>query len=68
MSGLGQKVLATFGPCPRYYYFNFRKEDMMLLCADLIDEVLSAPENEQVIKRVREKVNETMKDYPLFAY
>ena len=25
-------------------------------------------ENEQVIKRVREKVNETMKDYPLFAY
>lgn len=44
------------------------KEDMMLLCADLIDEVLSDPENEQVIKRVREKVNETMKDYPLFAY
>jgi len=33
---------------------------MMLLCADLIDEVLSDPENEQVIKRVREKVNETM--------
>jgi len=31
VSGLGQKVLATFGPCPRYYYFNFRKEDMMLL-------------------------------------
>ena len=29
--GLGQKVLATFGSCPRYYYFNFRKEDMMLL-------------------------------------
>jgi len=44
------------------------KEDMMLLCADLIDEVLSDPENDQVIKRVREKVNETMKDYPLFAY
>ena len=44
------------------------KEDMMLLCAELIDEVLSDPENEQVIKRVREKVNETMKDYPLFAY
>jgi citrate transporter len=31
VSGLGQKVLATFGSCPRYYYFNFRKEDMMLL-------------------------------------
>lgn len=44
------------------------KEDMMHLIADLIDEVLSDPENEQVIKRVREKVNATMKDYPLFAY
>lgn len=44
------------------------KEDLMLLVADLIDEVLSAPEDEQVIARVREKVNETMKDYPLFAY
>jgi hypothetical protein len=31
VSGLGQKVLATFSSCPRYYYFNFRKEDMMLL-------------------------------------
>ena len=31
VSGLGQKVLATFGSYPRYYYFNFRKEDMMLL-------------------------------------
>ena len=31
VSGLGQKVLATFGSCPCYYYFNFRKEDMMLL-------------------------------------
>ncbi len=44
------------------------KEDMMLLIADLIDEVLQAPENEQVIAGVREKVNATMKDYPLFAY
>lgn len=44
------------------------KEDMMHLVADLIDEVLAAPEDEQVIKRVREKVNATMKDYPLFAY
>lgn len=44
------------------------KEDMMHLVADLIDEVLKDPENEQVIKRVREKVNATMKDYPLFAY
>ena len=42
------------------------KEDMMLLCAELIDEVLSDPENEQVIKRVREKVNETMKELSSF--
>ena len=44
------------------------KEDLMHLVASLIDEVLADPENEQVIKRVREKVNEPMKDYPLFAY
>ena len=44
------------------------KEDMMLLIADLIDEVLGNPESEQVIARVRQKVNETMKDYPLFVY
>lgn len=44
------------------------KEDMMHLVADLIDEVLSSPEDEKVIAKVREKVNATMKDYPLFAY
>ena len=44
------------------------KEDMMHLVAELIEEVLNNPENEQLIKRVREKVNTTMKDYPLFAY
>ena len=44
------------------------KEDMMHLIAELIEEVLNHPEDEQVIKRVREKVNVTMKDYPLFAY
>lgn len=44
------------------------KEDMMHLIADLIDEVLADPENEQVISRVRQKVNGTMKNYPLFAY
>ncbi|MDT3386229.1 MAG: serine hydroxymethyltransferase [Bacteroidota bacterium] len=44
------------------------KEDMMHLVANLIDEVLRNPENEETIKRVREKVNATMKDYPLFAY
>lgn len=44
------------------------KEDMMHLIAELIEEVLNNPENDQVIARVREKVNATMKDYPLFAY
>ncbi len=44
------------------------KEDMMHLIAELIEEVLNDPENDQVISRVREKVNETMKQYPLFAY
>lgn len=44
------------------------KEDMMHLVAELIEEVLNAPEDEQVIARIREKVNETMKAYPLFAY
>lgn len=44
------------------------KEDMMHLVAELIEEVLNAPEDEQVTARVREKVNETMKAYPLFAY
>lgn len=44
------------------------KEDMMALIAELIEEVLNAPEDEQVISRVRAKVNETMKNYPLFAY
>lgn len=44
------------------------KEDLMRLVAELIDEVLADPENEKVISRVREKVNATMKYYPLFAY
>jgi glycine hydroxymethyltransferase len=44
------------------------KEDMMHLIAELIEEVLNDPENDQVVARVREKVNQTMKNYPLFAY
>ena len=44
------------------------KEDLMILVAELIDKVLSAPEDEKVIAEVREKVNATMKEYPLFAY
>ena len=44
------------------------KEDMMVLIADLIEEVLNSPEDEKVIVKVRGKVNETMSKYPLFAY
>ena len=44
------------------------KEELMVLIAELIEEVLNAPENEQVIASVRQRVNETMKNYPLFAY
>jgi len=44
------------------------KEDLMIEIAALIEEVLNDPENENVIADVRHKVNERMKDYPLFAY
>ncbi|WP_311442818.1 serine hydroxymethyltransferase [Hoylesella enoeca] len=44
------------------------KEDLMVLIAELIEEVLNHPEDETVITKVRTKVNETMRDYPLFAY
>ena len=44
------------------------KEDLMVLIAELIEEVLNAPEDEAVIARVRQKVNETMKNYPLLAW
>lgn len=44
------------------------KEDLMVDIAALIEEVLNDPENEQVITSVRQRVNERMKEYPLFAY
>ena len=44
------------------------KEDLMVKIAELIERVLNAPENEQVITAVRSEVNDIMKDYPLFAY
>ncbi|MCR4612972.1 MAG: serine hydroxymethyltransferase [Bacteroidaceae bacterium] len=43
-------------------------EDLMLLVAELIETVLNAPEDNRVIASVREKVNSTMKDYPIFAW
>ena len=44
------------------------KEDLMVEIAEMIEEVLTAPEAERVIASVRQRVNETMKQYPLFAY
>jgi glycine hydroxymethyltransferase len=41
---------------------------MMTLIAELIEKVLNSPEDEKVISSVRAQVNETMKDYPLFAW
>ncbi|HKJ41492.1 MAG TPA: serine hydroxymethyltransferase [Sunxiuqinia sp.] len=44
------------------------KEDQMPVIVDLIDEVLSDVENEEVITSVRKKVNEMMSGLPLFAW
>lgn len=44
------------------------KEDLMLQIAAWIEEVLNNSENESIISKVRNEVNETMKAYPIFAY
>lgn len=44
------------------------KEDLMCTIAELIEEVLNNPEDENVIADVRSRVNGIMKDYPIFAY
>ena len=44
------------------------KEDFMVEVAELIETVLNAPEDEQVIAKVRTHVNEIMQQFPLFAY
>ncbi len=44
------------------------KEDLMEVIAELIETVLNAPEDENVIAAVRSRVNKIMADYPLFAY
>ena len=44
------------------------KEDLMVEIAEMIETVLNAPEDENVIAAVRARVNETMKAYPIFAY
>ena len=44
------------------------KEDLMIVIAELIEKVLNAPEDENVIASVRKPVNTIMADYPLCAY
>ena len=44
------------------------KEDMMPRIAEFIERVLNAPEDEKVIKEVREEVNAIMTNYPLFYF
>ncbi len=44
------------------------KEPLMQEIVEMIDTVLSNPEDGNVIKAVRQKVNATMADYPLFAW
>ncbi|MDU1889632.1 MAG: serine hydroxymethyltransferase [Dysgonomonas sp.] len=44
------------------------KEPLMSEIVEMIDTVLSNPENGQIIKAVREKVNSIMIEYPLFAW
>ncbi len=44
------------------------KEDKMEYIVELIDRVLSDPENQEVIDSVRAEVNEMMNAYPLFAW
>jgi glycine hydroxymethyltransferase len=44
------------------------KEEHMEIIAGLIDEVISNIENEDVIRKTGEKVNQFMKPFPLFAY
>ncbi|MBN1650129.1 MAG: serine hydroxymethyltransferase [Bacteroidales bacterium] len=44
------------------------KEEHMPLIVDLIDEVISNVESEEVIESVKKRVNTLMKDFPLFKW
>lgn len=44
------------------------KEDLMKEIVELIDMVLSAPDDAKVIEEVRNRVNATMEPYPMFAF
>ncbi|PWD97837.1 serine hydroxymethyltransferase [Marinilabilia rubra] len=43
------------------------KEEHMAPVVDLLDEVLSDPDNEATLNSVKERVNNMMKDFPMFA-
>ncbi|MDR1102220.1 MAG: serine hydroxymethyltransferase, partial [Tannerella sp.] len=43
-------------------------EALMGEMVELIDAVLTDPESDATLAAVREKVNATMKEYPLFAW
>lgn len=44
------------------------KEELMGDIVEMIDTILHHVENESIIKSVRDKVNTTMNQYPMFAY
>ena len=44
------------------------KEDLMIEIAEMIEIVLNSYDDEMVIASMRERINETMSKYPLFAY
>lgn len=44
------------------------KEDLMPTVVEMIDTVIASFEDQNVINSVRKKVNQTMKDFPLFAW
>lgn len=44
------------------------KEDLMVVIAELIEDVLNSPEDMNVINSVKSKVTDMMSGYPLFAY
>ena len=44
------------------------KEPLMEEIAEMIETVLSNIDNQEVIKSIKERVNKTMANYPLFAY
>lgn len=44
------------------------KEDLMIKIAEMIETVLDNIDNKKIISSVKEHVNKTMSNYPLFAY